>query len=192
LKSRPGSDERRGFSGTRRSHALYQGTTLQAAEKVAARAGKQCLRSQSVCVKTGIHSGSLDRQGPGGPTAKRQPSPAGLGINPEDDLPAPACRGSAVGAALNLCPLAPVSLGVEEAGRIRKKKWGTPNTYGLDGKVKRNATSLEHLAVKDFVLFLTRRASCPDTTSHEQGRADGDEDCRAVRLKLEKPACEGV
>jgi hypothetical protein len=37
---------------------------------------------------------------PGGPAAKREPSPEGLGINPEDDLPAPACRGSAVGAAL--------------------------------------------------------------------------------------------
>jgi hypothetical protein len=34
------------------------------------------------------------------------PSREGLGINPEDDLPAPACRGSAVGAALNLAPLA--------------------------------------------------------------------------------------
>jgi hypothetical protein len=38
---------------------------------------------------------------PRGPTAKLQPSPAGLGINPENDL-------SAVGAALNLCPLPPV------------------------------------------------------------------------------------
>ena len=36
-----------------------------------------------------------------------------------------------------------------------KKEWGTPNTYGPDGK-RRNPTSLEHLAVKDFVLFLTR------------------------------------
>ena len=35
---------------------------------------------------------------PGGPAAKRQPSPEGLGINPEDDL-------SAVGAALNQGPL---------------------------------------------------------------------------------------
>jgi len=34
-------------------------------------------------------------QRPGGPAAKLQPSPEGLGINPEDDL-------SAVGAALNL------------------------------------------------------------------------------------------
>jgi hypothetical protein len=39
---------------------------------------------------------------PGGPAAKREPSPEGLGSNPEDDLPAPACRESAVGAALNL------------------------------------------------------------------------------------------
>jgi hypothetical protein len=39
---------------------------------------------------------------PGGPAAKSQPSPAGLGIDREDDL-------SAVGAALNLVPLAPVS-----------------------------------------------------------------------------------
>ena len=42
---------------------------------------------------------------PGGPAAKHQPSPEGLGINPEDDL-------SAVGAALNLGPLAPLSLGL--------------------------------------------------------------------------------
>jgi hypothetical protein len=48
---------------------------------------------------------------PGGPAAKREPSPEGLGLNSEDDLPAPACRGSAVGAALNLGPLAHVSLG---------------------------------------------------------------------------------
>jgi hypothetical protein len=41
---------------------------------------------------------------PGGPAAEREPSPEGLGINPEDDL-------SALGAALNLGPLAPVSLG---------------------------------------------------------------------------------
>jgi hypothetical protein len=34
---------------------------------------------------------------PGGPTAKLQPSPEGLGINPEENL-------SAVGAALNLAP----------------------------------------------------------------------------------------
>ena len=40
---------------------------------------------------------------PGGPAAKREPSPEGLGIYPEDDL-------SAVGAALNLGPLAPLSL----------------------------------------------------------------------------------
>src|SRR5271154_1953427 len=40
---------------------------------------------------------------PGGPAAKREPSPEGLGINPEYDL-------SAVGAALNLGPLEPVSL----------------------------------------------------------------------------------
>jgi hypothetical protein len=38
---------------------------------------------------------------PGGPIAKREPSP--VGINPEDDL-------SAVGAAPNLDPLALVSL----------------------------------------------------------------------------------
>jgi hypothetical protein len=41
---------------------------------------------------------------PGGPPAKRQPIPGGLGINPEDDL-------SAIGAALNLRSLAPVSIG---------------------------------------------------------------------------------
>ena len=41
-------------------------------------------------------------RGPEGRPAKREPSPEGLGIYPEDDPPAPACRGSAVGAALNL------------------------------------------------------------------------------------------
>ena len=41
---------------------------------------------------------------PGGPATKREPSPEGLGLNPEDDP-------SAVGAALNLRPLANVSLG---------------------------------------------------------------------------------
>jgi hypothetical protein len=44
------------------------------------------------------------RKSGGGPAAKREPSPEGLGINSEYDL-------SAVGAALNLGPLAPVSLG---------------------------------------------------------------------------------
>jgi hypothetical protein len=41
---------------------------------------------------------------PGGPAAKREPSPEGLGLNPRDDL-------SAVGAALKPAPLAAVSLG---------------------------------------------------------------------------------
>jgi hypothetical protein len=41
---------------------------------------------------------------PGGPATKREPSPEGLGLNSEDDP-------SAVGAALNLRPLANVSLG---------------------------------------------------------------------------------
>jgi hypothetical protein len=36
---------------------------------------------------------------PRGPPAKREPSPEGLGLNPDDNL-------SAVGAALNLGPLA--------------------------------------------------------------------------------------
>jgi hypothetical protein len=44
-------------------------------------------------------------RGPEGRSSKLQPSPEGLGINPEDDL-------SAVGAALNLCPLPPVSLSI--------------------------------------------------------------------------------
>ena len=43
---------------------------------------------------------------PGGPAAKLQPSPEGLGIHPKDDL-------SAVGAALNLGPFPPVSLGAD-------------------------------------------------------------------------------
>jgi hypothetical protein len=43
---------------------------------------------------------------PGGPVAKREPSPEGLGLNPEGDP-------SAVGAALNLGPLATVSLGAQ-------------------------------------------------------------------------------
>ena len=42
-------------------------------------------------------------RGPEGRSSKLQPSPEGLGINPEDDL-------SAVGAALN--PLLPVSLSI--------------------------------------------------------------------------------
>ena len=46
---------------------------------------------------------------PGGPAAKLQPSPGGLGINPEDDS-------SAVGAALNLGLLAPVSIPSEAEG----------------------------------------------------------------------------
>src|ERR1700691_6550552 len=55
-----------------------------------------------------------------------------------------------------------------------------------------NPTSLKHLAVKDFVLFLTGRAGCTDTTGHEQRRTYCDENCRAVRLKLEKPPYESV
>jgi hypothetical protein len=43
---------------------------------------------------------------PGGPTAKRQPSPEGLGDNHDDDP-------SAVGAAPDLSPLPPVSLGAK-------------------------------------------------------------------------------
>jgi hypothetical protein len=43
--------------------------------------------------------------GPEGRSSKLQPSPEGLGTNPEDDL-------SAVGAVLNLCPLPPVSLSI--------------------------------------------------------------------------------
>jgi len=39
-----------------------------------------------------------DAARPGGPITKREPSPEGLGINPEDDL-------SAAGAALSLGPL---------------------------------------------------------------------------------------
>src|SRR5271156_7159140 len=46
------------------------------------------------------------RKSGGGPAAKREPSPEGLGINSEDDL-------SAVGAALKPGPLAPVSLGAK-------------------------------------------------------------------------------
>src|SRR5271156_4587388 len=46
------------------------------------------------------------RKSGGGPAAKREPSPEGLGLNSEHDL-------SAVGAALNLGPLAPVSLGAQ-------------------------------------------------------------------------------
>jgi hypothetical protein len=35
------------------------------------------------CVRTLRHSGSLESPRPGGPTAKLQPSPAGLGNNPD-------------------------------------------------------------------------------------------------------------
>jgi hypothetical protein len=72
-----------------------------------------------------------------------------------------------------------------------RKEWRMPNTYGPGGK-RRDAPSLEHLAMKNLVLFLTRRTSCTDTAGHQQGRADGDENCRAVSLKLKEPACEGV
>ena len=44
--------------------------------------------------------------------------------------------------------------------------------------------------MKDLVLFFTGRARCANAASDQQGRADGDENCRAVRLKLEEPVCE--
>ena len=73
-------------------------------------------------------------RGPEGRLAKRQPSPEGLEINPENDLPAPACRGSAVGAALNLGPLAPVSLRADATKpphllASRDKKLFLPSLY---------------------------------------------------------------
>jgi hypothetical protein len=80
---------------------------------------------------------------------------------------------------------------LEEAGRMHKKRLERRTPTGSTAS-RENATSLEHLAVKDLVLFLTGRTSRPDTTGHEQGRPDGDENCRTVRLKLEKPTCEGV
>src|SRR5580700_8373291 len=51
---------------------------------------------------------------PGGPSAKRQPSPEGLGISPEDDL-------SAVGAALNLGPPHRSVVPIERVGGKAKK-----------------------------------------------------------------------
>jgi hypothetical protein len=57
---------------------------------------------------------------PGGPAAKHQPSPEGLGINPEDDV-------SAVGAALNLALLAPVPLGESVTFLIFRAKSSTLN-----------------------------------------------------------------
>jgi len=59
---------------------------------------------------------------PGGPASKREPSPEGPGINPEDDL-------SAGGAALNLGPLAPVSLG-RKLVMQRLRGW-THQTFGV-------------------------------------------------------------
>src|ERR1700687_5099524 len=56
----------------------------------------------------------------------------------------------------------------------------------------REIYGLEHLAVKDLVLFFTRPARCADTASDQQGRAKGDKKCRAVRLKLQEPVCEVV
>ncbi len=47
-----------------------------------------------------------------------------------------------------------------------KKEWGTPKRW-VERQIARTA-SLEHLAVKDLVLFLTWRACRTDTTSHEQ------------------------
>ena len=63
----------------------------------------------------------------GGPAAKCEPSPEGLGINTEDDL-------SAVGAALNLGPLAPVSLRADATKpphllASRDKKLFLPSLY---------------------------------------------------------------
>jgi hypothetical protein len=54
-------------------------------------------------------------QRPRGPAARRQPSPEGLGINPEDDL-------SAVGAALNLGPLVPVSFGASRSSVVHLER----------------------------------------------------------------------
>jgi hypothetical protein len=78
------------------------------------------------------------------------------------------------------------NLGLEEGHAKRSSQ-----TLEPDGKW-RNPTSLEHLAVKDLVLFLTGRAGSTDTTGHEQRRTYRDEYCRPVRLKLKKPANEGV
>jgi hypothetical protein len=72
-----------------------------------------------------------------------------------------------------------------------QKDRGTSNTWKPDGK-RRTPTALKHLAMKDLVLLLTGRAGCTDTTGHEQRRAYRDENCRAVRLKLEKPPNESV
>src|SRR5271170_898208 len=55
------------------------------------------------------------RKSGGGPAAKREPSPEGLGLNSEHDL-------SAVGAALNLGPLAPVSLGAADWAMARRRR----------------------------------------------------------------------
>jgi hypothetical protein len=54
---------------------------------------------------------------------KNQPSPEGLGINPEDDL-------SAVGAALNLGPLTPVSLGANRSRGICGAPRPLPDSQG--------------------------------------------------------------
>src|SRR5271170_6189150 len=71
------------------------------------------------------------RKSGGGPAAKREPSPEGLGLDSEYEL-------SAVGAALNLGPLAPVSSRAQpracpERSRtrtcsVRDLHYGTPST----------------------------------------------------------------
>jgi hypothetical protein len=62
----------------------------------------------------------------------------------------------------------------------------------LTTRTRPNRTSSKHLAVKDFVLFLTWRAGRADAASHQQGRTDRDQNSRPIGFKLEKPACEGV
>ena len=43
---------------------------------------------------------------------------------------------------------------------------------GFDDWYSADETALKHLAVKNFVLFLTGRAGRPDATSHQQSCAD--------------------
>jgi hypothetical protein len=63
---------------------------------------------------------------------------------------------------------------------------------GFDDWYSADETALKHLAVKNFVLFLTGRAGRPDATSHQQSCADRDQNSRPIGLELEEPTCEGV
>jgi hypothetical protein len=104
---------------------------------------------------------------PGGPVAKLQPSPEGLGINPQDDL-------SAVGAAPDLGPFPSVSLGgaVHSWRELGNKSWVPHSSpvFGLEWDTPHSTTR--------------RPPSCPN----EKKRND---ECCGIPLKP-KPGLNGA